>query len=175
VRGLVEHGGRKSPQPTLFRLGEDRARYESVQQFLADAGCLCEQAAGFAIPQTPVLADQAYGDDAAFRTGLHEAGLEYVLAVGPETGVFGPETSFAVPKRRGRRGRPPSVPRPDRKPESVKAVACRLPAEAWTTLPCRTTPAGEEAESRFAFLRVVASHPVLRDHKPPRFEWLVIE
>jgi SRSO17 transposase len=37
VRGLVEHGGRKSLRPTLFRLGEDGARYESVQQFLADS------------------------------------------------------------------------------------------------------------------------------------------
>jgi hypothetical protein len=25
VRGLIEHGGRKSLQPTLFRLGEDAA------------------------------------------------------------------------------------------------------------------------------------------------------
>src|SRR6187399_2362150 len=37
VRGLIEHGGRKSLQPTLFRLGEDAARYESLQQFLADS------------------------------------------------------------------------------------------------------------------------------------------
>src|SRR6516162_3575540 len=37
VRGLVEHGGRKSLQPTLFRLEESPARYESVQQFLADS------------------------------------------------------------------------------------------------------------------------------------------
>jgi SRSO17 transposase len=37
VRGLVEHGGRKSLQPTLFRLEETPARYESMQQFLADS------------------------------------------------------------------------------------------------------------------------------------------
>src|SRR5215213_9592166 len=37
VRGLLEYGGRKSLQPTLFRLGEDAARYESLQQFLADS------------------------------------------------------------------------------------------------------------------------------------------
>src|SRR5438552_14875118 len=37
VRGLVEQGGRKSLQPTLFRLGESPARYESLQQFLADS------------------------------------------------------------------------------------------------------------------------------------------
>ncbi len=37
VRGLIEHGGRKSLQPTLFRLEEPPARYESLQQFLADS------------------------------------------------------------------------------------------------------------------------------------------
>ena len=37
VRGLIEQGGRKSLQPTLFRLEETAARYESLQQFLADS------------------------------------------------------------------------------------------------------------------------------------------
>jgi hypothetical protein len=37
VRGLIEQGGRKSLQPTLFRLEETPAGYESVQQFLADS------------------------------------------------------------------------------------------------------------------------------------------
>jgi len=31
VRGLIEEGGRKSLQPTLFRIEESSARYESVQ------------------------------------------------------------------------------------------------------------------------------------------------
>jgi SRSO17 transposase len=37
VRGLIEQGARKSLQPTLFRLGEPAARYESMQQFVADS------------------------------------------------------------------------------------------------------------------------------------------
>ncbi len=282
VRGLIEQGGRKSLQPTLFRLGEDAARYESLQQFLADSpwdprllvracaervapelsvsawvvddtgipkdgahspgvkrqysgtlgkigncqitvsvhavgergtlplgwrlylpeewcddlprrrkakipdevtfqtkpalvAALCEQAAGWEIPTAPILADCAYGDDSAFRARLAELELEYVVAVSAQIGVFGPETSFAVPERRAKRGRPPSVPRPDRDPESVRALAERLPAEAWQTVPCRTTPAGEEVASRFAFVRVVAAHPVTRDHTSPREEWLIIE
>jgi SRSO17 transposase len=282
VRGLIEHGGRKSLQPTLFRLGEDAARYESLQQFLADspwdpallvracaervvpelgvaawvvddtgipkdgdhspgvkrqysgtlgkvgncqvtvslhavgergsqplgwalylpkdwcedlprrrkakipdgiafqtkpqlASALCEQAAGWELARAPVLGDCAYGDDTAFRLRLHESRLEYVLAVSPDIGVFGPETTFAVPERKPGRGRPPSVARPDRKPESVRALAERLPADAWQTVPCRTTPAGEIIESRFAFVRVVAAHAVTDDHKPARWEWLIIE
>jgi SRSO17 transposase len=282
VRGLIEHGGRKSLQPTLFRLEETPARYESMQQFLADspwdpellvracaervapeigvtawvvddtgivkdgkhspgvkrqysgtlgkigncqvtvsvhavgergtlplgwrlylpeewcedgerrrkakipeavcfqtkpelAADLCEQTAGWQVPAAPVLADCAYGDNAAFRSRLAQLELAYVVAVSSQLAVFGPETRFAVPQRAGATGRPPTVVRPDRKPESVKALAARLPATAWQTLPCRTTPRGEEVESRFAVVRVVATHPVRSDRQPPRWEWLIVE
>jgi SRSO17 transposase len=282
VRGLVEQGGRKSLQPTLFRLGETAARYESAQQFVADSpwdagllvrGCaervapeigvvawvvddtgivkdgqhspgvkrqysgtlgkigncqvtvsvhavgergtlplgwrlylpeewcddlprrrkakvpdevvfqtkpqlaagLCEQAAGWQIPRAPILADSAYGDDAAFRAGLADCELEYVVAVRAETSVYGPETSFTVPERDGSVGRPRTVARPGRTPESVRALAKRLPRRAWKTLPCRTKPSGEEIESRFAFVRVVATNPVRNRYRPPRWEWLIIE
>lgn len=282
VRGLVEHGGRKSLQPTLFRLEETPARYESLQQFLADSpwdpeavikGCaervapqigvvawvvddtgivkdgrhspgvkrqysgalgkigncqitvsvhavgergtlplgwrlylpeewcedvarrrkakipddvsfetkprlaagLCERAAEWELPAAPILADQAYGDDAGFRTCLHEAALEYVVAVRAETSVYGPETTFAVPPRNGTVGRRRMVARPDRKPESVRALAERLPASAWQTLPCRTTPAGDDIHGRFAFVRIVATNPVRNRHQQPRSEWLIIE
>jgi SRSO17 transposase len=282
VRGLIEQGGRKSLQPTLFRLEESPARYESMQQFLADspwdpgllvracaervapeigvtawvvddtgivkdgkhspgvkrqysgtlgkigncqitvsvhavgrrgtlplgwslylpeewcddrerrrkvkipeqvcfqtkpalAADLCEQAAGWEIATAPVLADSAYGDDTRFRTKLHEQDLEYVLAVSAKVSVYGPETTFAVPERNGTVGRRRSVARPDRKPESVRALALRLPKRAWKTLACRTTPAGEDVSSRFAFVRVVATHPVRNNNLPPREEWLIIE
>jgi SRSO17 transposase len=282
VRGLVEGGGRKSLQPTLFRLEESPARYESMQQFVADSpwdpevlvrGCaervapgigvlawvvddtgvvkdgkhspgvkrqysgtlgkigncqitvsvhavgargtlplgwrlylpeewcgdlerrrkakipetvsfqtkpqlaaqLCERASGWALPTAPILADCAYGDDTAFRSRLHALGLEYVVAVRAETSVYGPETGFAVPQRAGATGRPRTVARPDRTPESVRTLAARLPAQAWQTLPCRTTPAGEQVCGRFAFVRVVATHPVRTDCLPPRWEWLIIE
>jgi SRSO17 transposase len=282
VRGLIEQGGRKSLQPTLFRLEETPARYESVQQFLADspwepaalvracaervapeigvvawvvddtgvakqgshspgvkrqysgslgkigncqiavslhavgargtlplgwalylpeewcadpqrrrkakipesvvfqtkpqlAGVLVGQAAGWQIPQAPILADCAYGDDSAFRTSLHTLEREYVVAVSAQISVYGPETTFAVPERNGKVGRRRSVARPDRKPESVRSLAARLPPRAWTRLPCRTTPAGEDVSSRFAFVRVVATHPVRTNCLPPRREWLIIE
>jgi SRSO17 transposase len=282
VRGLVEQGGRKSLQPTLFRLEETAARYESLQQFLADspwdpealvracaervapqigvvawvvddtgivkdgkhspgvkrqysgtlgkigncqitlsvhavgargtlplgwrlylpdewcddlprrrkakipdgvrfrtkpqlAAELCEQAAGWQLAAAPVLADSAYGDDAGFRGRLAQQGLEYVVAVRAETSVYGPETTFAVPPRNGRSGRPRTVARPDRPPESVRALAERLPTRAWQTLPCRTTPAGEEVAGRFAFVRVVATNPVRSRYQQPREEWLIIE
>ena len=282
VRGLIEQGGRKSLQPTLFRLGESAARYQSLQQFLADspwepglvvracaervaaeigvqawvvddtgikkdgkhspgvkrqwsgtlgkidncqitvsvhavgergtlplgwalylpeewcadrerrqrakipaeiafqtkpqlAASLAERALSWRLPRAPILGDCAYGDDTAFRTRLHAQELEYLLAVSAQVSVFGPETTFAVPERNGSTGRPRTVARPDRKPESVRTLAQRLPKRAWKTLPCRAGPAGEQVESRFAFVRVVATHPVRTDCLPPRWEWLIIE
>ncbi len=59
VRGLIEQGGRKSLQPTLFRLGEDAARYESLQQFLADSpwdpGLLVRACAERVAPEQSVI------------------------------------------------------------------------------------------------------------------------
>lgn len=282
VRGLVEHGGRKSLWPTLFRLGEDAARYESLQQFLADspwdaallvracaervapalgvtawiiddtgipkdgvhspgvkrqysgtlgkigncqitvslhaagergtaplgwalylpeewaadearrrkakipeqvsfqtkpelATALAAEAAGWEVPSAPILADAAYGDDTAFRTRLEESTLEYVVAVSPQIGVFGPGTTFSVPPRTGKRGRSPSAVQADRKPQAVRTLACGLPPSAFQVLPCRTTPAKEEIEGRFALVRVVAANGVLRRGQEPREEWLIVE
>ena len=136
---------------------------------------MCEQAAGWEIPVAPILADCAYGDDTRFRTKLDAQELEYVLAVSAQISVYGPETTFAVPERNGTVGRRRTVARPDRKPESVRALAERLPTKAWQTLPCRTTPEGEDVSSRFAFARVVATNPVRNRHQQPREEWLIIE
>jgi SRSO17 transposase len=58
VRGLIEDGRRKSLQPTLFRLGEDGARYESMQQFLADS------------PWDPVLLVRACAERVAPEIGV---------------------------------------------------------------------------------------------------------
>src|SRR5205814_2533913 len=150
----------------------DRVVFQTKPQLAAS---LAERAAAWRLPAAPILADCAYGDDTAFRTGLQARELEYVLAVSAQISVYGPETIFAVPERNGAVGRRRSVARPDRKPESVRALAERLPRRAWKTLPCRTAAAGEEVSSRFAFVRVVASHPVRNKHQPPREEWLIIE
>jgi SRSO17 transposase len=98
-----------------------------------------------------------------------------VLAVGPQIGVFDPETTFTVADRKPGRGRPPSVARADRDPEAVLELAQRLPDDAWRAVACRMTPAGDVVHSRFAFVRVTAAHPVTRDHQAPRTEWLIIE
>jgi SRSO17 transposase len=282
VRGLIEQGGRKSLQPTLFRFGETPARYESMQQFVADspwsarelvracaervgpqlevlawvvddtsfpktgkhspgvkrqycgalgkvsncqvgvslhacgrrgtlpigwalylpeewcsdaerrrrakipgevgfarkpqlAGDLIEQAAAWQLPPAPILADQAYGDDSALRNRLNDQRHPYVLAIREETSVFAPDTTFAVRARRGAIGRPSSFAHPDQTAVSARALALSLPPDAWHQVACRTTPLGIDQTSRFAFLRVWAAHPIMRDRRPPLAEWLIVE
>jgi len=136
---------------------------------------LVEQALGWEIPTAPVLGDQAYGDNNELRRRLHEAEGEYVLSIGAGTGVFGPETVFAVTERRPGRGRPPSALHPDRPHETVEALARRLGPRALTRIAFATDPAGTERSSRFAFVRVNVAHPILRDHLALRAEWLIIE
>ena len=150
----------------------DEVRFQTKPERASE---LLAEAASWELPTAPLLADAAYGNDSAFRTRLAGLPLSYVVAVQAETTVYGPETSLAVPERNARGGRPRSLPVADREPESVRALALGLPETAWQTLPCRTTPAGQEIESRFAFLRVVAAHPVLREQQEPRREWLIIE
>src|SRR5829696_1697647 len=79
VRGLVEQGGRKSLQPTLFRLGESPARYESLQQFLADSpwepGVLVRACAERVAPELGVGA-WVVDDTGIKKDGKHSPGVK---------------------------------------------------------------------------------------------------
>src|SRR6266480_7933072 len=79
VRGLVEHGGRKSLQPTLFRLEETAARYESMQQLLADSpwdpGLLLRACAERVAPVIDVLA-WVVDDTGVRKDGEHSPGVK---------------------------------------------------------------------------------------------------
>src|SRR5215208_5608728 len=79
VRGLVEHGGRKSLQPTLFRLQETPACYESMQQFLADSpwdpGLLLRACAERVAPEIGVTA-WVVDDTGIVKDGRHSPGVK---------------------------------------------------------------------------------------------------
>src|SRR5437016_9074010 len=79
VRGLVEQGGRKSLQPTLFRLEETPARYESMQQFLADSpwdpALLVRACAERVAPELGVLA-WVIDDTGIVKDGKHSPGVK---------------------------------------------------------------------------------------------------
>ena len=79
VRGLIEHGGRKSLQPTLFRLEETPARYESMQQFLADSPwqprLLVRACAELVAPEVGVTA-WVVDDTGIVKDGKHSPGVK---------------------------------------------------------------------------------------------------
>jgi SRSO17 transposase len=136
---------------------------------------LVARAAGWRIRRAPVLGDQAYGNDAKLRTRLHAEGVDYVLSVGPECDVFEPGTVFAVPPRKpGSRGRAPSALQTDSEPRSIAELVAGLDRDAFQTVAFRDID-GQQLVSRFAFVRVIAAHPVTRDRQAPREEWLIIE
>jgi SRSO17 transposase len=136
---------------------------------------LVEAAAAWGLEVAPVLGDEAYGDNTALREHLHQAGREYVLAVGAETNVYAPETTFAVPPRTSAKGRPPSRTRPDREPEQVKALIARLGQQAAVTVSFRDGPDGIPMTSQFIFVRVRAAHELPGQTGAPREEWLIAE
>jgi SRSO17 transposase len=136
---------------------------------------LVERAASWGLEPAPVLGDEAYGDNTALRERLHRAGREYMLAVGAETAVYAPETTFAVPERTSSQGRPPTRARADRKPEAIKALIARLGADAAESVTFRDRPDGEPLTSQFVFVRVRAAHDVPGHSGPPREEWLIAE
>ncbi len=136
---------------------------------------LVEQAAGWGLEPAPVLGDEAYGDNTALRERLHQAGRPYVLAVGAETAVYAPETTFAVPPRTTSKGRAPTRARADREPEAIKALIARLGQGAAESVTFRDGPDGEPITSQFIFVRVRAAHEIPGQPGPPREEWLIAE
>jgi SRSO17 transposase len=138
-------------------------------------GDLVARAAGWRIRRAPVLGDQAYGNDTKLRTRLHADGIDYVLSVGPECDVYAPGTVFTVPPRKlGSRGPAPSALKTDSQPRSIAALVADFDADTFQTVAFRDLD-GKQLVSRFAFLRVIAAHPVARDRQAPREEWLIVE
>ncbi len=123
-----------------------------------------------------VLADAGYGNSSAFRDGLVELGLAFVVGVSETATAWPPGMTPAPPKARGR-GRPAKHLRRagDGAPvEQVAALAKSLADEAWQRVTWREGT-GEELASRFATLRV---RPAQGDHRrgePRPEQWLLVE
>jgi SRSO17 transposase len=123
-----------------------------------------------------VLADAGYGVDGEFRAHVTALGLIYAVGVQPMLSVWPPGEAPLPAKPWSGKGRPPSRIRrdDDHRPLSAKALALRLPAEAWAQVEWREG-SNQTLSSRFAAVRV---RPASRDQKlamPHPVEWLVIE
>ncbi|MGH2967658.1 MAG: IS701 family transposase [Solirubrobacteraceae bacterium] len=150
----------------------DGVEFQTKPQLAAG---LIERAASWEIARGPVLGDEAYGKNCELRARLDDAEIEYVLSVNADALVYDPDTVFAVPARRpGSRGPAPSALVADRQPRTIADLAASLDDADFQTLVYRTRE-GQDVGSRFATVRVIAAHPVERDRRAPREEWLIVE
>ena len=134
------------------------------------------QAVADGVPVGIVLGDPAYGDETAFRVGVAELGLRYVLGVRSGTSAWPPGTRPLPPAPWSGRGRPATRLRRDaeHRPVTLTALAMHLPARAWRSLTWRAGTQGELA-SRFAAVRVRPAHRDTQRSEPWPQEWLLIE
>jgi len=134
------------------------------------------QALAACVPVGIVLGDAAYGDETAFRVGVTDLGLRYVLGVRSGTSVWVPGTGPLPPLPWSGRGRRPTKLRRDaeNQPVTLKALALSLPAQNWRKVTWREGTRGE-LSSRFAAVRVRPAHRDTQRSEPWPEEWLLIE
>ena len=134
------------------------------------------QAVADGVPVGIVLSDPAYGDETAFRVGVAELSLRYVLGVRSGTSAWPPGTKPLPPAPWSGRGRPATRLRRDaeHRPVTLKALACSLPARVWRTVTWRQGSQGK-LSSRFAAVRVRPAHRDTLRSEPWPEEWLLIE
>jgi SRSO17 transposase len=123
-----------------------------------------------------VLADAGYGVDTAFRDGITELGLAYVVGIQSSTSLWPPGKEPLAPKRWSGRGRPTSLVRRDseHRPVSAKALALALPRKAWRKTTWREG-SNTTLASRFAAVRIRPAHRDYNRTTPRPEEWCLIE
>src|SRR3954452_23399228 len=134
------------------------------------------QARANGVPVGIVLGDAGYGDETAFRVGVAELDLRYLLVVRAGTSVWPPGTGPLPPPPWSGRGRRPSRLRRDaeNQPVTLRALASSLPARAWRHVTWREGSQGA-LSSRFAAVRVRPAHRDTQRSEPWPEEWLLIE
>ena len=134
------------------------------------------QAKQAGLPGEVVAADAGYGDDTAYREGISELGLLYVVGIKPATTVWAPGTAPLPPRPWSGRGRKPTRLRRDQTqaPISVKALALSLKPSDYREVAWREGT-NSKLSSRFAAVRVRAAHRDTLRGTPRDEEWLLIE
>ena len=137
-----------------------------------------DQALAWGLPQLPVLAEAAYGNDFSFRLALRARQLQYAVQVEPTTVVWTEDPNLPVPApAKKKMGRPRRYPPPQglARPQSLEQIAQQLPVSAWRQVTWRQGSRGAQ-RSRFAMLAVWAAHGWQQQAHPLRvMEWLLVE
>jgi SRSO17 transposase len=152
------------PEDVQFRTKWELALAE-IDRLLADD-----------LPRAPVVADAGYGVVTEFREALTARHLSYAVGISDQTSVWPPGEAPLAPRRWRGQGRPPTRLRRTvaHRPLSVRALANRLPPDAWRTVRWREGTRGS-MRSRFAAVRVRAAHRDEDRVEPRPTEWLLIE
>ena len=129
-------------------------------------------------PRHCVLTDAGYGVDTAFREGLSELGLPYVVGITGQVTVWPPGHAPLPPRPYSGRGVPPTRQRlgtaRHERPLPAKEVAFGLQPPQWHHIEWREGT-NFTLRSRFARVRVRAAHrEQVRSEQRPT-EWLLIE
>jgi len=135
---------------------------------------IIDQLIGWGLPRRVVQADGGYGDTTAFRVGLEERDLEYVVQVkGGQTSAQPADAVPVTPAYHGR-GRPP-VPRYPEKPSSLRELVLAAGRDQVRTIGWREGDRGP-LSSQFTAMRVRPANDAQRDDDgvlPER--WLLAE
>ena len=121
---------------------------------------IIDQLLEWGLERRVVQADGGYGDITAFRTGLEERELEYVVQVKGITSAQPADAVPVAPEYQGR-GRPP-VPRYPDKPSSLRDLVLATGREQVRTIGWREGDRGPLA-SQFIALRVRPANDAQRD------------
>lgn len=120
---------------------------------------MIDQATEWGLEPPPIVADAGYGDTTAFRQGLTDRNLDYVVAVSHTISAYAADDRPETRQSATGRGRP-SVPKYRAKPRSIKDLAVaagrkQLRQVTWRrgTKHSPTNPTGA-MRSRFLALRV---------------------
>jgi SRSO17 transposase len=127
-------------------------------------------------PRHCVLADAGYGIDYAFRQGLSDQGLAYVVGITSAVVVWPPGVQPLPPKPYRGMGRPPVMPRrtAKRQPVNVRTLALGLPNSAFHNISWREG-SNEQLTGRFAALRVRCAGGNVGKARLLPEQWLLIE
>jgi SRSO17 transposase len=128
------------------------------------------------VPRAVVLADAGYGVDTAFRDGITELGLRYVVGIQSSTTLWPPGEAPLPPKPWRGRGRRATRLRHDgdHQPVSAKDLALGLPDKAFRRVTWREGSHTKLA-SRFAAVRVRPAQGDTSRSEPRAEEWCLIE